>query len=87
MLIINHYFIKVSFTLLLYFLLKVPVSPAETATAMQPNISHMTNQLAQMHMHGGNHYIIPGGYPANAHQNSWQLSQQTHQQSQIQVLS
>ena len=62
---------------------------------MQPNISHMTNQMAQMHMQqqhaggaggAGSQYIISGGYPGAAtHQGSWQMSQQSHQQTQIQV--
>lgn len=60
---------------------------------MQPNISHMTNQMAQMHIQhgggggGGSQYIISGGYPATAaHQASWQqMSQQSHPQTQIQV--
>lgn len=58
----------------------VPVSPAETVSPMQQNLPHLTNQLTQMHIHNaGNQYIVPNAYPtpAPAHQNSWQLSQQT----------
>ncbi|XP_066924493.1 RNA-binding motif, single-stranded-interacting protein 2-like isoform X4 [Clytia hemisphaerica] len=69
----------------------VPVSPVDTATAMQSNITHMTNQMAQMQMHGApsnnGQYIVPGGYPsaAAAHQNTWHgMSQQSHPQSNIQ---
>ena len=82
-----------SFNKIQITLTQVPVSPAETAAAMQPNISHMTNQMAQMHIQhgggggGGSQYIISGGYPATAtHQGSWQqMSQQSHPQTQIQV--
>jgi len=58
-------------------------SPVETMPGMQQSIPQMTNQLAQMHMHGsGNQYILPthGGY---TQQNSWQLAQTHPQESSV----
>lgn len=61
----------------------VPVSPSQVESLghIQSSIPHMTNQLAQLHMHGGgNQYIVPtvgsGGYG----QQSWQMSQAHPQQ-------